>query len=470
MRKNASSLSRFLGLVLMLLIGLCAGKASAQIYAQDDAASYTNSIGGNFAWEFDSNTNGGFGFQPWVFQQAGPTYHGFYVGNTSSHASATLVGSTNGNFWGMYANSGAANGAVAFRGFSNSLPVNSVFKIKWRSDGISPSDPGASGGFCLRNGNANASTNDWYTGYRLMFYYVGAGADSFLIYDGSGVTATAIGFGSNPLEIEVTLLTADTYRLVIKDATGATTLAVFDNMTLAQSGTIDSVSLFAFDTTGDQIFNNLSISSTSLVPPDINNLSPTNGTIYWPSANGLSFNVVSAFSTVSSNNIKLYLNGVSRTNLTFVGSGTTNVQVTLNSALQNNIAYTGVITASDANGNITTNNFTFNTWLTSPYNLYIEAEDYNYSAGGWIDNFLAPQPNQAYQGLFGSNGVDYLEYDPSGTNNVYRPGDLPQVENCTDQDHDNFAANGFQDYDLGYIQNGEWEDYTRRMSNMTYTV
>jgi hypothetical protein len=466
MRKNILSLSRFPGLVLMLLVGFCAGKASAQIYAQDDAASYSNSIGGNFAWLSGSNTNGGFGFQPWVFRNGGPGFQGFYMGKSVG----SPVASTNGNFWGMYANTGLGNEAVAFRGFSNSLPVDTVFKIKWKSNGISTSNPGASGGFCLRNGNANASTNDWATGYRLLFYYVGAGVDSFLIYDGSGVTTTGIGFGSNPLQIEVTLLTADTYRLVIKDATGATTLAVFDNMTLAGSGTIDSVSLFDIDATGDQIFNNLSISSTSLVPPDINNLSPTNGTIYWPSANGLSFNVVSAFSTVSSNNIKLYLNGVSRTNLTFAGSGTTNVQVTLNSALQNNIAYTGVITASDANGNITTNNFTFNTWLTSPYNLYIEAEDYNFSAGGWIDNFLVPQPNQAYQGLLGNNGVDYLEYDPSGTNNAYRPGDLPQVENCTDQDHNSFAANSFQDYDLGYIQNGEWEDYTRRMSNMTYTV
>ena len=265
------------------------------------------------------------------------------------------MASTNGNYWGMYANTGLGNGAVAFRGFSNSLPVNSVFKVKWKSNGISGSNPGAYGGFCLRNGNASASTNDWYTGFRLLFYYVGGGVDSFLIYDGSGVTATGIGFGSNPLQIEVTLLTADTYRLVIKDATGANTLAVFDNMTLAQSGTINSVSLFAFDTDGDQIFNNLSISSTSLVPPEIDNLSPTNGTIYWPSASGLSFDVISAFSTVSSNNIKLSLNGVVQTgaNWTVFSSGTASNHVVLNSPLQHNIVYTGAITASDANGNVT---------------------------------------------------------------------------------------------------------------------
>ena len=57
MRKNNLSLSRFLNLLLMLLIGLCAGKASAQIYAQDDAGAYT-------AW--GTGTNYGFGFQPWV--------------------------------------------------------------------------------------------------------------------------------------------------------------------------------------------------------------------------------------------------------------------------------------------------------------------------------------------------------------------------------------------------------------------
>ena len=82
-----------------------------------------------------------------------------------------------------------------------------------------------------------------------------------------------------------------------------------------------------------------------------------------------------------------------------------------------------------------------------------------------------PQPNSAYQDSSGANGIDYLEYDLAGTNNPYRPVICPQVENCTDADHDKSRRrNSFQDYDLSYIQNGEWEDYTRHMSNMTYTV
>src|SRR5205814_3357868 len=124
----------------------------------------------------------------------------------------------------------------------------------------------------------------------------GGSPDSFLVWDGNGVTSLGIGFGSNPLTIEVTLLTPDTYRLVVKDASGVNTLGVFDNQPLTGSGTIDSLSLFAFDTDGNQIWNSLQISSTSLTPPEIINLQPTNGTIYASSATPLSFDVTSAVS------------------------------------------------------------------------------------------------------------------------------------------------------------------------------
>ena len=105
-------------------------------------------------------------------------------------------------------------------------------------------------------------------------------------------------------------------------------------------------------------------------------------------------------STVFSNKIQLIVNGVVQTgaNWTVFGSGTSSNHVVLNTALQNNLVYTGTITATDVNGNATTNNFTFNTWLTRPTNLYIEAEDYNYSSGGWINLFPPPWPNEQDEG------------------------------------------------------------------------
>src|SRR5947208_1780827 len=146
---------------------------SAQIFAQDDAASYSNAPA-NAAWLSGPNTNGGFGFQPWTFVHSGPGFQGFFIGDAGS------IGSTNGNAWGMYANTGSGNAATAFRGFSNPLQTNQVFKLKWRNTGIGFSTT-KFGGFCLRNGNANASTNDYNTNFRLMFYYLGGSPDSFLV-------------------------------------------------------------------------------------------------------------------------------------------------------------------------------------------------------------------------------------------------------------------------------------------------
>src|SRR2546423_6074388 len=110
--------------------------ASAQVFARDDAAGYTNAPGGaNYGWLFNTTTNGGFGFTPWVFTRSGANFQGFFVGSDT-------INSASNTSWGMYANgAGADNKAVAYRGFTNSLAVNTVFKIKWHTKGIGGTDP-----------------------------------------------------------------------------------------------------------------------------------------------------------------------------------------------------------------------------------------------------------------------------------------------------------------------------------------
>src|SRR5262245_44194574 len=258
--------------------------ASAQFFARDDAAGYTNApAGANYAWLYQTTTNGGFGFTPWVYTRGGSGFQGFFVGTGDAIASASNT------YWGMYANGGSGdNVAVAYRGFTNALQTNTVFKIKWHPKGIGFNNT-QRGGFSLRNGNANSTTNDFDTGARFDFYFIGGGSNEFLMIDGTGVVETGIPFGSNPFQLEFTLLTPDSYRMVIKDATGANTLGTFANRPLAGSGTINSLALYALQTDGDQVFNNLEISSTSLVPPDIQNLNPTNNAIYVMTTNQLSF-------------------------------------------------------------------------------------------------------------------------------------------------------------------------------------
>jgi hypothetical protein len=133
-----------------------------------------------------------------------------------------------------------------------------------------------------------------------------------------------------------------------------------------------------------------------------------------------------------------------------------------------------VITAQDANGNIATNTSIFNTWR--PDNPFIEAEDYNYSAGSFpLSAFPDTYANYGTP-LLGTNGVDYLEHDLTGTvfPNAYRSGDLPQIEPTTDAiDHAGYAVGPVPDYNLGYTETGEWLNFTRNLGTMgitNYTV
>jgi len=453
-------------IALSLFAGFGVNRVSAQIFANDDAGVYT-------AWS--NGSTGGFGFYPWVFYNTGGAggatgYAGTYRGNGGA------IGSTNGNYWGSYANSAATAAAEEFRAFSNSLPVNATFSIRWRNNGIGSSS-GKAGGFNLRNGNnTNLQTSATFLndGTLLSIYYIGGGSDNYVIYDGNGVNTLPLNFasGNNGLTVQVTLLPNSMYNLLIENGAGTAVLWSTNAQPLVGGGTIDSVALYAFDTDGDQNFNDTEI---FLAAPQVQNLTPANGSVYVPTPTNLSFAVTSTFSTISSNQIQLILNGAAQTgaNWTVLNSGTSSNQVILNTPLQLNQVYNGTIIAADANNNTSTNTFTFNTWGPSPNNIYVEAADYNYGGGQWVNNFTTPQPNQNYGqfDLLGTQGIDYNILNPAGTNNAYRAGDLPGVEAAIDVDHNNFAADGFQPYDLDFIQNSEWEDYTRQLSNnVTYAV
>jgi hypothetical protein len=419
----------------------------ADLIAHDEAAPYPN---------WDNGTNFGFGFDPWVVQKT-PTGGGNYAGVFVDHT-FDPVSSTNGKAWGLYANgSSGTNAVVAYRSFNNSLSPDTRFKIKWHSKGIGFS-PHQAAGFSLRNGNANSSPEDYVAGIRFALSYRGGASDSFLVSDLGGEYELFVPFASNPFQIEFVLRTNHQYRLILKDAAGGNTLATH-NGALGGSGTIDSVALYARQTDGDQIFNELEISSVSLIAPDISGITPANGSAFVVAGNQLSFLVSSAFSTVSTNNITVVLNGVTQTNLSF-GTNASARTVVLSSGLPDNTIVNGSITAVDANGNQTVKTFSFNTWRSS--NSFIEAEDYNFGAGNWITN---QQLYGLYQGALGINGVDYLESGSSIAND-YRIGDLPQLEyNATSR-----PGGPYPDYNLAYIEYGEWTGYTRRLSNTTYVV
>ena len=453
---------------LALFFGFGANRASAQIFASDNAAGYTT---------WTNNQNSGSGFQPWVQEQTGTTTNGSYTGFFLGANGDPVA--TSGQVWGIYANGNGTPAAEAFRGFSNSLPVNATFKIHWHNKGIGFS-AGNAGGFNLRNGdNTNLQTAATFLsdGSLFSFYYIGGGSDNYVVYDGNGVNPVPINFSTGNtggLDVEVTILPGSLYNLVIKNAAETEVLWSTNDQPLVGGGTIDSVALYNFDASGDQNFNNMEILDAA---PQVMNLTPASGSVYVPTDSQVSFAVVSAASTIASNQIQVTLNGALQTgaNWSVTGSGTSSNQITLNAPLQGNITYNGIIVATDADGNTSSNAFTFNTWLTAPNNIYVEGADYNYGGGQWLNNFTTPQPNQDYGqfDLTGEQGIDYFinTNADAGASNVYRSGDLPGVEAATDVDHNNFENNGFQPYDLDYNEFGQWEDYTRVLSNnITYVV
>ncbi|MFM2294375.1 MAG: hypothetical protein RLZZ350_788, partial [Verrucomicrobiota bacterium] len=215
--------------------------------------------------------------------------------------------------------------------------------------------------------------------------------------------------------------------------------------------------------------NQFQVAATSLVPPIIANVQPTNGSLFLPTTTPITFTASSIFSTISANTnkIRVALNGTNVTSYSYVGSAT-NWSVTASPALAANQTYATVITVTDDNGNSVTNSFSFNTW--SPTNIFVEAEAYNYAGGGAI---LSPFAGQ-YDGqvnIAAVSNIDFFEYTDGGTN-PYRANDAVDLEISGDSnDHADYINLGLTNWSLDYVQSGEWLNYTRSLkTNTAYNV
>jgi hypothetical protein len=479
----------------MAAAALIATSASAQLVAYDDAGNYLLTA------NWTNGANQGFGFTPWTIVTNGPNFVGTFVNSGNSPvfviASVTNVLTTNYTcIWGTFANGTAGlNQTVAFRGFTNSVGTN-TFKLQWGSTGAGNQAVTNFGtvhgwcGFSLRTGNDTTQPYDYtdnrFDGTALFYLYFldGASPSTLYFWDGNGVQSVPntsfsnLGRNNitNAIEAEVTPgADGQSYHLVLKDCVQNIVLFTTNSLFLS-SGTVDSAALFNDETTGDQIYNHMQIAAATNIPPTVSNLQPPDGSLYLdPSATTLSFELDSFNSTVASSTVNVYLNGVLLTGSTFnTASPTSQLLGTNNAVLAPDLFYNYTIVAQDANGNVVSNNFTFNTFLTS--DLYIDAGDYNYTNGLFVNSST---PSDAYVNFLGSNTVDYTISDLTGTNNTagYRPGDLPQLLTLATGatgdpfDHANLRLNGGTAYNLGFTDIGNWENYTRVLPVATnYTI
>ncbi len=222
-------------------------------------------------------------------------------------------------------------------------------------------------------------------------------------------------------------------------------------------------------------------------PPAIANIYP-DGSQPFQATNLLTFTVSSAVSTVSTNNIQVTLNGANvSSQLRFTGSAT-NWQVSLPLSQQG--SYSITITATDAAGHSHSYSGTFDTF--SQNNLMIEAEDYDFSGGQFIDNPIQTAPTtgatNSYYGFPGNNfantsvyGVDYTTSNSiTGETFYYRLDTSAGTETNTDFLRSRFVNSGQvpgetlgftnTDFDVGWWSPGTWLNYTRTFPTNQYNV
>lgn len=205
------------------------------------------------------------------------------------------------------------------------------------------------------------------------------------------------------------------------------------------------------------------VDASAVLQPYVDTFKPDGTALFQPS-NTLSF-IVHSQPGVSDSNVKLNLNGVDVSGLTF--SGTPNIR-TASYALKPNAYYTAIVTVTDANGTVRTTN-SFGAFESTNYQW--EAEDYDYDSGKFFDDQI-----NAYAGLGSVPDVDNHQANINGNPFLYRlnspapstgngdlGGELPRPQ---------FTSGGGSgtDYNIGFFGFNSWLNYTRHYPAGTYNV
>jgi dextranase len=230
---------------------------------------YDDSADPQYAGSWGNGSNGGSGFGAWqlVSTSTPGGYAGFWHPDDSSESNgidnAGAIDRDSGSTWASYANKGSGvDKATAFRAFDTSLEgAGDTFSVTLENGSIE-----GRVGLSLRNGDIVASPDDYASGARMQFYFQG-GETNYSLTDGSGTLDTGIAWSPFGVKLDLTLTGPDSYDLLIWrfDEANDRSPQVYNiqGRTLAGQGTIDSLALFQYDTTGsgiqsDVFFNYLS--------------------------------------------------------------------------------------------------------------------------------------------------------------------------------------------------------------------
>ena len=204
-------------------------------------------------------------------------------------------------------------------------------------------------------------------------------------------------------------------------------------------------------------------------PPDIVDLQPAFGAGFVATDGGVSFRVVSQGSLPESG-IRVELNGTDYSSQLAIGGTPQDREVALN-GLEPDTFFTGQIHVTDAEGATISTHLSFDTF--SKDNRIVEAENFNFDQGGYIDMpDLDTGPGSYFDkgkdSAAESQEVDYLELSAEFPNNelAWRlpvNGNMPNtIPNGNEAGRDGYDD---IDYSVTGTEAGEWLNYTREFSD-----
>jgi len=213
-----------------------------------------------------------------------------------------------------------------------------------------------------------------------------------------------------------------------------------------------------YDASDTVDFDWVAYASQSLLPTVTS--FPTNGAIFQEVGAGFSFTNASV-DGVDSSGVAFSVNGVDRTSELII-SGDNNNRQGFWGGLGADQLYQIVLIFTEQDGDASTNTIVFDTF--SPANFMFEAEDWNIDDGNFIDN----PPPSAYFDATASEGIDHHELSTefAASQHEYRAFVLVGTEKTGDilrQKYLDAQATdpNVTDYNVGWVEIGEWLNYTR---------
>jgi hypothetical protein len=208
-------------------------------------------------------------------------------------------------------------------------------------------------------------------------------------------------------------------------------------------------------------------------PPSVTSVSPANGSFSLATALSLDITDVLRSLKINLSSVRLTVNGTDVTSSAQITDTTGGVNVRYQPAagFEGGTTYNYTLAFNDSGGTARS----FEGSFTSAYSaqaFVIEAEDFNHGSGQTVAA-ASTMPLQAglYNGLGAVHDIDYHVNQNQADSNLYRTGEDPNVPmdlNNGDLNRGPFSVT--QSYKIGWIDNGEWFNYTRTFPANEYLV